>query len=102
MQRFRDIKAQINWHTRTLFETGEIDIDPDDLDLQAQTCAIRYDLNSRGQIVIEGKDELKKRLTEMQGITGESGSPDRWDALVLAFADVGAPSVADKWRRVWA
>ena len=100
--RFRDIKAQINWHTRTLFETGAIDIDPDDLDLQAQTCAIRYDLNSRGQIVIEGKDELKKRLTEMQGITGESGSPDRWDALVLAFADVGAPSVADKWRRVWA
>lgn len=87
--RFRNLKAQLCWELRDRFVDGSIDLD-DDVDTQAQCSAIRYDLTSQGQIAIESKDEVEERLTKMGGATGESGSPDRFDALVLCFADVDA------------
>lgn len=86
--RFSNLKAQLCWELRDRFVDGDIDLDPDDEDVQAQACEIRYDINSKGKIVIESKEDVEERLSRMGGLTGESGSPDHWDALVLAFADV--------------
>jgi hypothetical protein len=66
---------------RERFEAGDIDIE-DDEDLVAQLASIKYKTNSRGQVLIESKDEMKKR-----GLP----SPDRGDALMLAFAHVEQP-----------
>lgn len=85
--RFANLKAQLSWAMRERFEAGEIDLG-DDLDTQAQICEIRYGVNSKGQLTIESKEDVEKRLSTLDGASGESGSPDRWDALVLAFADV--------------
>jgi hypothetical protein len=43
-----------------------------------QLASIRYQINPRGLIEIESKDDLRKR-----GV----GSPDRAEAIMLAFAD---------------
>jgi hypothetical protein len=85
--RFSNLKAQLSWELRERFATGDIDLD-DDLDTHAQICEIRYDVKSNGKLAIEGKDEVYDRLKKLGGMTGESGSPDRWDALVLAFAEI--------------
>ena len=61
---------------RERFESGDIDIE-DDEELISQLSNIKYKINSRGQIQIESKDDMKKR-----GLP----SPDRADALMLAFA----------------
>lgn len=77
--RFKNARAEWYWSLRTLFQDGRIDIDPHDDDLAAQLAAIRYELDSKGRIVIESKDDMKAR-----GVS----SPDRADALMFAFADV--------------
>ena len=56
-------------------ESGDITI-PDDEALVTQLAVIRYKVNSRGQILIESKDDMKRR-----GLS----SPDRADALMLTF-----------------
>jgi hypothetical protein len=86
-QRFANLKAEITWQLRDLFVNGEIDIG-DDEDTQAQLTAIKYNLNSRGLIEIEKKEDMEKRLGGLGGVTGESKSPDRFDGMVLCLADV--------------
>jgi phage terminase large subunit len=75
-ERFANTRAEWWWYLRTLFETGEIDIEDDQV-LINQLADMRFKVNSRGQILIESKDDMKKR---------GSGSPDRADALMLTFA----------------
>jgi hypothetical protein len=87
IERFHNLKAQLCWQVHDLFEDGNITID-DDMDTQAQICAVRYSMNSKGKIVIESKDDLEERLRDVGGSTGDSLSPDRFDALVLAFAEL--------------
>jgi hypothetical protein len=82
-ERFGRLKAQINWGMRERFQDGEIDIDPDDEDVQDQAGDVRYHTTSAGIIEIEKKEDAAKRRTGRM-----SPSPDDWDALVLAFADV--------------
>ena len=71
-----------NWGTesyfalRDRFVTGEIMLPRDD-DLTAQLTTRKYFLNSRDQLQLEPKADYKKRYKR---------SPDRADALVLAFA----------------
>lgn len=63
----------------------------------AQLCAMRYHYAARGQVQIEGKDEMRKR---------QMPSPDEADALALAFArvqierteTVGMEQVVKGWR----
>jgi len=81
-ERFLNARAEWWWGLRERFEAGDIDIDEDD-DLAAQLSNIKYKFTSRGQIQIESKDEMKRR-----GV----GSPDRGDALMLAFADIQKPA----------
>jgi hypothetical protein len=56
---------------------GEIDLDPLDEELAAQLGALRWHRDSKGRIVIESKDEMRKR-----GLP----SPDRADAMSMTFA----------------
>jgi hypothetical protein len=77
--RFLNARAEWYWGLRERFEHGEIDIDPDDELLAEQLCSIRHRLDSLGRIQIESKDEMRARRIP---------SPDRADALALAFADI--------------
>lgn len=71
---FHNARAEWYWDLRTRFENGLIDIDPDDDELAAQLGALRYKYTDKGKIIIESKDDLKKR-----GLP----SPDRADVLML-------------------
>lgn len=82
-QHFLNARAEWFWGLRQRFEDGDIDIDPDDDDLAAHLGALKYKYTSRGQVQIESKDEIRKR-----GLP----SPDRADALMLAYAHVLAIS----------
>lgn len=78
--RAQDDEAYDNWGTeswgnlKSLLE--EIDI-PNDDDLIAQLTSRKYHVTSKGKLKLERKEDMKKR-----GLP----SPDRADALVLAFA----------------
>jgi len=89
--RFANLKAELWWSLRLRFwnsfrlHKGEpvdpascISI-PDDRVLVAQISTPKIESNERGLMRIESKDALRRR-----GVR----SPDRADALVLAFADV--------------
>lgn len=81
--RFADARSEWWWHMREALmgpsgtgDDGWIDLDPDDEDLAAQLMAVKYIINSKGQIRIESKDDMKKR-----GMP----SPDRADAVVYTL-----------------
>lgn len=74
------------WATiRDLLHDGDIQI-PNDDDLVGQLSTRKYRVTSKGRIALESKDEMKKR-----GLR----SPDRADALVLAFAKTGQEPLND-------
>ena len=90
-----------NWGTesyfalRDRFAAGEIMLPRDD-ELTAQLTTRKYSLNSRDQLILEPKADYKKRFKR---------SPDRADALVLAFAPTATfypppvmPLVQSYWR----
>ena len=74
--RFLNRRAQAFWALRDELREGRIDRDSEDEELAAQLLAIRWTVNSRGQIQIESKDEMRKR-----GLP----SPDRADAVAMAL-----------------
>ena len=74
-ERYANARAEWWWSLRSRFESGDIAI-PDDEELVSQLADIRYKINSRGQIQIESKEDMKRR---------GGSSPDRADALMLAF-----------------
>lgn len=75
---FVNARAEWYWGLRERFDpiTAAISI-PDDDELISQLANIRYKINSRGQVLIESKDEMKKRGLK---------SPDKADAVMLVFA----------------
>ncbi|MCH7740418.1 MAG: hypothetical protein IIC93_09760, partial [Chloroflexi bacterium] len=75
-EQFLNARAEIFDGLRVRFESGRISI-PEDRELIGQLAALRYSFTSSGQMKLEGKDELRRR-----GLP----SPDRADALALAFA----------------
>lgn len=76
-EQFANLRAEWYWGLRQRFEDGDIDIEDDEIQT-AQLAQLRYKINSRGQVLIEAKDEMKRRLA--------GKSPDRAEALMLAFA----------------
>ena len=72
---FRNLRAQVHWNMREIFERGEIGGVTDPV-LCEQIQSLRWRMNGKGQIEIESKDEMLKR-----GIP----SPDRADALMLCM-----------------
>lgn len=87
---FFNLKAELWWNVRTRFESGEIDIDPQDDDLAAELVEIRYKRTSSGKIQVESKDDAKKR-----GVP----SPNRADALMLALAEPAVEDTSLTWGR---
>lgn len=78
-EHFLNARAEWYWGLRERFEGGDMDIDPDDDDLAAQLGSLRYRYTARGQVVIESKDDMRKR-----GLP----SPDRADQLMLTSGHV--------------
>lgn len=76
---YANSRAEWWWGLRQRFEAGEMDLDPADDELVAQLGSIKYKFTARGQILIESKDDLKKR-----GLP----SPDKADALMLTAGAV--------------
>jgi hypothetical protein len=85
--RFRNLKAQFYWALRERFKDGQVSGLDDDLAI-TQLASIRYEINPRGLIEIESKDEMKKRGLK---------SPDRAEALMLCFAN-RTPGIAEFYR----
>ncbi len=74
--RFLNLRAELFWSLREALTEGRLALPKDDR-LLGQLAALRYAIDSRGRIRIEGKEEMRKR-----GLP----SPDRADALALCFA----------------
>ena len=74
---FTNSRAEGYWNLRELFASRKISIPPDNR-LMGELAALRYGYDSVGRVKIEGKDAMKKR-----GLP----SPDRADALMLAFLE---------------
>ena len=77
-ERFANLKAELWWNVRGLFERGMIDIDEADDDLAAELCGIRYERMSSGKIKISSK----RRDASGKVIP----SPNRAESLMLAAA----------------
>ncbi len=83
--RANDKEHYANWVTeqwcglKERLADGDISLPQDD-ELAAQLSTRKYSINSRDQIILEDKKSYKKRIHR---------SPDRADALVLAFANGG-------------
>lgn len=92
-ERFANRKAELYWGLRMRFQQGAMAVGMVDdhgrwaMDgkLKSQLASIRYKSNPRGQITIEKKEDALKR-----GVA----SPDRAEALMLAFADEGIAGTA--------
>ncbi|MCK9592329.1 MAG: hypothetical protein M0Q91_10025 [Methanoregula sp.] len=78
-ERYANLRAEWWWGLRQRFEDGDIDIE-DDEEMISQLANIKYKVTSKGQILIESKDDMKKR--------GMS-SPDEADALMMVFGASG-------------
>ena len=83
-ERFADLRSELWWNLRELLDPNPkvnpepVALPPDD-ELLADLSGIKYKVASSGQIQVERKEDMKKRLGR---------SPDRADAVVLAFAPV--------------
>lgn len=74
-EKYVNLKAEAYWGLRMRFQTGEVGGLTDDLAI-SQLASIRYAHNARGQVVIETKEQARKRGVK---------SPDRAEAIMLAF-----------------
>lgn len=87
-ERFLNLRAELYWGLRERAADGRLVLPPDDL-LLRQLGELRYRYDSRGRLKLESKDDMKKR-----GIA----SPDRADALALAFAPLAEGASAPRIR----
>lgn len=77
-EKYKNVRAESYWGLRERIKDGDISL-PDDDELISEMTSIKYKYNSRGQLEIESKEDLKRR-----GLR----SPDKCDSLVLAFYEV--------------
>jgi phage terminase large subunit len=78
-EKFVNLKAELYWGLRQRAQDGDLCGLDDDTTL-SQLAGIRYKHNSRGQILIESKEDARKRGVK---------SPDRAESTMLAFAEPG-------------
>jgi hypothetical protein len=74
-ERFKNLKSQLFWCVREKVKTRKFRL-PECSQLPMQLSNIKWTITSRGQTVIEPKDETKKRIGR---------SPDHADQLMLGF-----------------
>jgi len=82
--RFLNRRAEAYWHLRDLLERGEIAL-PADEALADELLAQVWRPTSDGKVMLEPKEALRGRIGR---------SPDRADAVVMAFAEPARPLVA--------
>ena len=91
--RYSNLKAEAYWGLRMWLASdtpgSQVSGLRDEV-LQGQLAGIRYKTNARGQIVIESKEEAAKR-----GVP----SPDRAEAMMLAFARPRQHGLIDWWAK---
>lgn len=73
---FNRLRDYLWWRMRELLEDDAIDLPPDD-DLTRDLIMPKWTTTASGKVVIESKDEIRKRLGR---------SPDLGDAVVMAFS----------------
>ena len=84
-----NLRAEGFWTLARRFETHNIRI-PHDAELMAELSSLRYRFNSRGKVLMESKEDMRSR-----GLP----SPDKADALMLAFLDDDPFSGDRRWMR---
>ncbi len=84
-----NLRAEGYWTLARRFETRNIRI-PHDAELMAELASLRYRFNSRGKVLMESKEDMKRR-----GLP----SPDKADALMLAFLGDDPFSGERRWMR---
>ena len=75
-EHFANLRAEGYWNLRQLLMEGSLSL-PFDNELVGQLAGLRYTFNSTGKVLIESKEEMRRRGTP---------SPDKADALMLAFS----------------
>ena len=78
-ERFVNRRSELYWLLNKRFQDGNISI-PDDRKLIGQLADIRYDYDEKGRLRMESKEKMRARGVK---------SPDRADALMLAFIPHG-------------
>ena len=76
-EKYLNLRAETFDGLRARFQDGDISI-PNDPELISQIASLTYRYNARGQLQLESKDQIRS--------TGRQ-SPDKADAIALAFAD---------------
>ena len=84
-----NLRAEGYWTLARRFREHSIRI-PRDAELIAELASLRYRYNSRGKVLMESKESMKNR-----GLP----SPDKADALMLAFLDAAPPAKMPRWMR---
>jgi hypothetical protein len=95
-KKFANYKTEVSWLLRERFERGDIDLG-DDQDTISQIVAMKYTITSRGWMKVASKEEMQKELAGIE-TDSRSLSPDRFDALVLAFCDDPPGDDLSEWR----
>lgn len=88
-ERYHNLRAELWCNLRELLnpEKEPIALPPDD-ELLSELASVKYKVDARGAIQIESKDEMRKRLGH---------SPDRADAVVLAFSNTEREGFAESF-----
>lgn len=81
-EKYANLKAELYWGLRKRADDGDLAGITDKA--LSQLASIKYSHNSRGQVVIESKDEARKRGVK---------SPDYAESVMLAFANVGGGKI---------
>jgi len=74
---FANLRAEGYWRLRELFASGQILIPPDN-QLMGELAALQYSYDSLGRVIMESKEAMR---------SGGVPSPDKADALMLAFVE---------------
>ena len=80
-ERYMNLRAEMFDGLRQRFADGEIGI-PDDSELTSQLASLTFKYTSRGQLQLESKDQIRSSGRQ---------SPDKADALALAFTSAPKP-----------
>jgi len=73
-----NLRSELWEKCKLWFEARDVTI-PNDEQLIAELCSVRYSFSSSGKIKVESKDDIRRRL-------GNNASPDAADALILTFS----------------
>jgi len=81
--RWLNVRAEVYWTLRDLLEEGKIAL-PRDSGLFEELLALKWSPTASGQVQLEAKVELKRRLGR---------SPDKADAVVMSLSRGNVPTV---------